>query len=119
MWLAQIVYYDGQFDDARLNVALACTAAGAGAAVLNHAKVMRLLKVSHYPPKTIHHPLSTIHTSPISLLTILRRACSMGVHGYCSWINASRVTRLDCEAPLCRPQYLHAHRPGMETLPSH
>lgn len=39
-----IVYYDGQFDDARLNVALACTAAGAGAAVLNHAKVMRLLK---------------------------------------------------------------------------
>lgn len=42
---AQIVYYDGQFDDARLNVALACTAAGAGASVLNHAKVTNLLKV--------------------------------------------------------------------------
>ena len=43
--LAKIVYYDGQFDDARLNVALACSAVGAGAAVLNHAKVTRLLKV--------------------------------------------------------------------------
>ena len=41
----QIVYYDGQFDDARLNVALACTAVAAGAAVLNHTKVTKLLKV--------------------------------------------------------------------------
>ena len=45
MLLAQIVYYDGQFDDARLNVALACTAVSEGAVVLNHAKVTRLLKV--------------------------------------------------------------------------
>jgi glycerol-3-phosphate dehydrogenase len=42
---AQIVYYDGQFNDARLNVALACTAALAGATVVNHAKVTKLLKV--------------------------------------------------------------------------
>jgi hypothetical protein len=39
------VYHDGQFDDARLNVTLACTAAAAGAAVVNHAKATQLLKV--------------------------------------------------------------------------
>jgi glycerol-3-phosphate dehydrogenase len=39
-----IVYYDGQFNDSRLAVALACTAAASGAAVLNHAEVTGLLK---------------------------------------------------------------------------
>ena len=42
---AQIVYYDGQFNDSRLNVALAQTAALAGATVLNYAEVTRLIKV--------------------------------------------------------------------------
>lgn len=45
MCLVQIVYYDGQFDDSRLNVSLACTAAMAGATVLNYTEVTRLLKV--------------------------------------------------------------------------
>lgn len=39
-----VVYYDGQMNDSRLNVGLACTAALAGAAVLNHAEVITLLK---------------------------------------------------------------------------
>ncbi|XP_022870028.1 glycerol-3-phosphate dehydrogenase SDP6, mitochondrial-like [Olea europaea var. sylvestris] len=39
-----VVYYDGQMNDSRLNVAIACTAALAGAAVLNHAEVISLLK---------------------------------------------------------------------------
>ena len=39
-----VVYYDGQFDDSRFNVMLACTAALAGAAVLNHAEVVALYK---------------------------------------------------------------------------
>ncbi|TKY53466.1 Glycerol-3-phosphate dehydrogenase SDP6 [Spatholobus suberectus] len=39
-----VVYYDGQMNDARLNVGLACTAALAGAAVLNHAEAVSLLK---------------------------------------------------------------------------
>lgn len=39
-----IVYYDGQFDDSRLCVALACTAALAGAAVTNHTEATKLLK---------------------------------------------------------------------------
>ena len=42
----QIVYYDGQMDDSRLCVTLACTAALAGAAVANHTEATRLIKVS-------------------------------------------------------------------------
>ncbi|KAL4191738.1 hypothetical protein AMTRI_Chr07g31360 [Amborella trichopoda] len=39
-----VVYYDGQMDDSRLNIGVACTAALAGAAVLNHAEVISLHK---------------------------------------------------------------------------
>ncbi|KAJ9553584.1 hypothetical protein OSB04_017629 [Centaurea solstitialis] len=39
-----VVYYDGQMNDSRVNVGLACTAALAGAAVLNHAEVVSLIK---------------------------------------------------------------------------
>ncbi|XP_076918241.1 glycerol-3-phosphate dehydrogenase SDP6, mitochondrial-like [Bidens hawaiensis] len=39
-----VVYYDGQMNDSRVNIGLACTAALAGAAVLNHAEVVSLLK---------------------------------------------------------------------------
>lgn len=39
-----VVYYDGQMNDSRLNVAIACTAALAGAAVLNHAEAVALKK---------------------------------------------------------------------------
>ncbi len=39
-----VVYYDGQFDDARLAVNLAQTAAEQGAALLNYAKVTALVK---------------------------------------------------------------------------
>jgi glycerol-3-phosphate dehydrogenase len=39
-----VLYYDGQFDDARLNVSLAMTAAAAGAAACNYVEVVGLLK---------------------------------------------------------------------------
>ncbi|CAI9091155.1 OLC1v1026102C2 [Oldenlandia corymbosa var. corymbosa] len=39
-----VVYYDGQMNDSRLNVAVACSAALAGAAVLNHAEVVSFIK---------------------------------------------------------------------------
>lgn len=39
-----VVYVDGQFDDARMNVALAMTAAEQGAAVANHTEVVGLVK---------------------------------------------------------------------------
>ncbi len=39
-----VLYYDGQFDDARLAICLAMTAADLGAAVLNHMAVTGLVK---------------------------------------------------------------------------
>jgi glycerol-3-phosphate dehydrogenase len=39
-----IVYYDGQFDDARLAVCLAQTAASLGAVLMNYAQVLSLVK---------------------------------------------------------------------------
>jgi glycerol-3-phosphate dehydrogenase len=39
-----VVYSDGQFDDARMNVSLALTAAEQGATVLNHVEVVALIK---------------------------------------------------------------------------
>ena len=39
-----VVYYDGQFDDARMNVMIAMTAAQEGAAVANHLEVTALRK---------------------------------------------------------------------------
>ncbi|KAL1513288.1 hypothetical protein ABEB36_002713 [Hypothenemus hampei] len=39
-----IVYYDGQQDDARMNLAIALTAARLGATVINHVKVTSLIK---------------------------------------------------------------------------
>ncbi len=39
-----VVYWDGQFDDARMNLALALTAAAHGAAVSNYVKVEQLRK---------------------------------------------------------------------------
>jgi glycerol-3-phosphate dehydrogenase len=39
-----VLYYDGQFDDARLAVALARTAADQGALLLNHVRVSGLIK---------------------------------------------------------------------------
>ena len=39
-----VVYYDGQFNDSRFNIGLACTAALTGASVVNHAEVVALFK---------------------------------------------------------------------------
>ncbi|CAG8775179.1 4064_t:CDS:2 [Gigaspora margarita] len=39
-----MVYYDGQHNDARMNVALALSAVSHGAVVVNHVEVIRLLK---------------------------------------------------------------------------
>jgi glycerol-3-phosphate dehydrogenase len=43
-----VIYYDGQFDDARLAIELAATAASQGAVVLNYAPVVRLVKKSDF-----------------------------------------------------------------------
>eukprot|EP00983_Pelagomonas_calceolata_P037949 1136615-Pelagomonas_calceolata.AAC.1 len=40
----QIMYYDGQFNDSRMNVALACSSAAAGATVMNYTECKQLIK---------------------------------------------------------------------------
>ena len=68
----QIVYYDGQFDDSRLCVALACTAALAGAAVTNHTEAVKLLKVRHQIPLVLAYSLlSSLRTSGICCKTLI------------------------------------------------
>ncbi|MFV1857807.1 MAG: FAD-dependent oxidoreductase [Anaerolineales bacterium] len=42
--LGGMLYYDGQFDDARLNLAIALTASEYGAAIINHLTVTGLIK---------------------------------------------------------------------------
>ncbi|MFQ5944131.1 MAG: FAD-dependent oxidoreductase [Anaerolineales bacterium] len=42
--IGSLLYYDGQFDDARLNISLALTASEHGADILNHATVTALVK---------------------------------------------------------------------------
>jgi glycerol-3-phosphate dehydrogenase len=49
-----IVYTDGQFDDARLAINLATTAAENGATVLNYCKLVKLLKT----PAAVSNPVS-------------------------------------------------------------
>lgn len=53
--LLQVLYYDGQFDDARLNVALATTAAAAGATVANYVEATGLIKVTSMGLSTTTH----------------------------------------------------------------
>lgn len=48
-----VLYYDGQFDDARLAIALARTAAEHGATLLNHAKITRLLHTPEGDPRRL------------------------------------------------------------------
>lgn len=48
-----IVYYDGQQDDARMNLAVALTAARQGATVVNHTEVTGLLKKKNEAGKEV------------------------------------------------------------------
>ncbi len=54
-----VLYHDGQFDDARLLIALIRTAAGRGAVVLNHTPVTALLKESGRVSGVVFHDAET------------------------------------------------------------
>jgi glycerol-3-phosphate dehydrogenase len=54
-----VIYYDGQFDDARMNVSIALTAAEQGAAVANHVEVTGLSRTNgRLSGATAHDQLS-------------------------------------------------------------
>ncbi len=63
------MYYDGQFDDARMNVALAVTAATAGAVVANYTEAQRVIKVggagSFWPELLASH--EAVGSAPLAL----------------------------------------------------
>lgn len=61
------MYWDGQFNDSRFNIALAVTAALAGATVLNYAAVEGFLKV-RWMPKTFACMIVRAGTQAIMLL---------------------------------------------------
>ncbi|XP_074302383.1 glycerol-3-phosphate dehydrogenase SDP6, mitochondrial-like isoform X2 [Silene latifolia] len=65
-----VVYHDGQMNDSRLNVGLACTAALAGASVLNYAEVVSLLKDENgrIIGARIHDNLSEPHEDEIQFI---------------------------------------------------
>jgi len=55
-----VVYYDGQFDDARMNVAIAVTAAEQGAVIVNHAEVASLLETDGKVRGAVVRDLETV-----------------------------------------------------------
>jgi glycerol-3-phosphate dehydrogenase len=66
-----IVYYDGQFDDARMNVAIALTASEQGASVANHVEVTGLLKNNGKLSGAALHDLLTGDTWEVSAQVII------------------------------------------------
>ena len=56
-----IVYYDGQQNDSRMNVALALTAAAHGANVINHVRVTGIAK--HQDTATQHEQCAGVHVT--------------------------------------------------------
>lgn len=65
MITCSMVYYDGQMNDARLNVAVALTAASHGATIVNHTEVLSLLK-SPNPYRASATTLDATTTAPSS-----------------------------------------------------
>ncbi|WKN42831.1 glycerol-3-phosphate dehydrogenase/oxidase [Tunicatimonas pelagia] len=61
-----VIYYDGQFDDARLAINLAQTCADNGGTLLNYMKVTNLLKTSEMVSGVIAEDLETGKTHQIS-----------------------------------------------------
>jgi len=60
-----VVYFDGQMDDARVNVSIALTAAGYGATVANYCSVQQLLKENGLAKGAIVRDEFTGETFPI------------------------------------------------------
>ena len=86
-----VKYWDGQFDDARLALALARTAAARGALVLNHAPVTALTReAGQVRGFTVRDALSgAVHA--------VRARCVVNATGI--WVDALRDMDRDAEAP--------------------
>ncbi|MEP7280975.1 MAG: glycerol-3-phosphate dehydrogenase/oxidase [Rubrivivax sp.] len=96
-----VKYWDGQFDDARLALALARTAAARGALVLNHARVDALVHAGDRVAGVVVRDTLALEAPPVTL----RTRCVVNATGV--WVDQLRA--LDAGAP-GRPA-APAHRP--------
>ncbi|UFS69500.1 FAD-dependent oxidoreductase [Geomonas sp. RF6] len=90
-----VLYYDGQFDDARMNLALALTALQHGALVVNHVEAVSLLKEKGMVAGAVARDAYTAETFRIRARGVINAAGP----------RADRVRLLDDAgaAPLLRP----------------
>jgi glycerol-3-phosphate dehydrogenase len=86
-----ILYHDSQFDDAGLALALALTAANAGAAVVNYARVTSLLKTGPHVSGVIARDMETGREYELRSRVVINAA----------GVNVDEVRRLD--DPAARP----------------
>jgi glycerol-3-phosphate dehydrogenase len=86
-----VAYWDAQFDDARLAVALARTAIARGAAVLNHCPAVRLLREGDRVRGVVARDGETAETFE------LRARCVVNATGV--WVDAVRDMDRDDAAP--------------------
>jgi hypothetical protein len=90
-----VVYYDGQFDDARMNVAIALSAAERGAVVLTHAEVTAL----HREAAAWSEPRSPIRVDG-SVVDVAARAVVNAAGPYVDGIRRSTTRpRRRCSPP--------------------
>ena len=90
-----VKYWDGQFDDARLAVLLARTAASRGALVLNHARVTGLDR-----ERCLVRGL-TVRDALTGSVHAVRARCVVNAAGI--WVDALRDMDRDADAPHCPP----------------
>ena len=83
--VAGVRYWDGQFDDARLALALAKTAESAGAALRNHTRVVGLSAVPEGWLVTLQDAISGAHTQ-------IKARCVVNAAGV--WVDALRQLAL-------------------------
>jgi len=86
-----VKYWDGQFDDARLAMLLARTAAARGALLVNHCSVTGLLRDGGKLRGL------TVRDGPTGALVTLRARCVVNAAGV--WVDAVRDMDRDADAP--------------------
>ncbi|HVR28542.1 MAG TPA: glycerol-3-phosphate dehydrogenase/oxidase [Thermoanaerobaculia bacterium] len=90
-----VLYYDGQFDDARLAMCLAATASDLGAAVLNYLPVVGLLKDGGILGGVVAHDAETGREWEVRARVV--------VNATGPWTDALRALDDVAAAPLLRP----------------
>jgi len=87
-------YWDGQFDDARLALALARTAEASGASVLNHARVTAVRRLTHDGRRVSELDVSD---RLLGVVSSIKARCVVNATGV--WVDGLRAQASDGDAP--------------------